>query len=70
MSEKLIAKEWGISYAPNFGGLQSEEMWMTFDTEEQARKGMEHLRESERRGQLTNLRLHIRHVTEWEQVDG
>ena len=70
MSEKSMAKEWGVSYAPNFGGLQSEEIWMTFDIEEQARKDMEHRRESERRGQLANLRLHVRQVTEWEQIDG
>lgn len=70
MSEKPMAKEWGISYAPNFGGLQTEEIWMTCDTEEQAHKAMERFRESEQRGQLTNLRLHVRHVTEWEQVDG
>ena len=70
MNEKPMAKEWGISYAPNFGGLQSEEIWMTCDTEEQARKAMEHFRESERRGELANLRLHVRHVTEWGQIDG
>ena len=64
-----MAKEWGISYAPNFGGLQSEEIWMTFDTEEAALKGLEHFRESEQRGQLGNLRLHVRHVTEWEEVN-
>ena len=50
MNEKPMAKEWGISYAPNFGGLQSEEIWMTCDTEEQAHKAMEHFRESEQRG--------------------
>ena len=65
-----MTKEWGISYAPNFGGLQAEDIWMTCDTEEQARKAMDRLRESERRGQLANLRLHVRHVTEWEQIDG
>ena len=70
MDEKPMAKEWGISYAPNFGGLQSEEIWMTCDTEERARKAMAHFREQEQRGQLGNLRLHVRHVTEWEQVDG
>ena len=70
MSEKPMDKEWGVSYAPNFGGLQSEEIWMTCDTEERAHKAMEHFRESERRGQLANLRLHVRHVTEWEQIDG
>jgi len=64
-----MAKEWGISYASNYGGLQTEEIWVTCDTEEQARKGMEHFRESERRGQLTNLRLYVRSVTEWEQVE-
>lgn len=69
MNEKPMAKEWGISYVSNFGGLQSEEIWMTCDTEEQAQKGMKHFRESERRGTLSNLKLHVRHVTEWEQVD-
>ena len=70
MNEKPMAKEWGISYAANFGGLESEEIWVTFDTEEQALKNMEHFRESERRGELANLRLHVRHVTEWGQIDG
>lgn len=70
MSEKPMAKEWGISYIANFRNERAtEEIWMTCDTEEQARKGMEHLRESERRGQLGNLRLHVRHVTEWEQIN-
>lgn len=68
MSERM-AKEWGVSYAPNFGGLQTEEMWMTCDTEEQARKAMKNFREPERSGQLANLRLHVRHVTEWKQVN-
>lgn len=65
-----MGKEWGISYASNFGGLKSEEIWVTCDTEEQARKGMEHFRKSEQRGTLSNLKLHVRHVTDWEQVDG
>ena len=64
-----MAKEWGISYASNHGGLESEEVWMTCDTEEGAHKGMEFLRKSERRGTLSNLRLHVRHVTEWEVIN-
>ena len=69
MNEKPMAKEWGISYASNFGGLESEEIWVTFDTEEQALKNMEHFRKSERRGTLSNLKLQVRHVTEWEEVE-
>lgn len=70
MSEKPMAKEWGISYASNFGGLESEEIWVTYDDEGQAHKGMKHFRKSERRGTLSNLKLHVRHVTDWEEVDG
>ena len=69
MSEKPMAKEWGISYASNYGGMESEEVWMACDTEKAALEAMKHFRESERRGQLANLRLHVRHVTEWEQVN-
>ncbi|MDN6286093.1 MAG: hypothetical protein L0J62_10445 [Corynebacterium casei] len=65
-----MAKEWGISYAANFGGLESEEIWVTCDTEEQAHKGMEHFRKPERRRTISNLRLHVRHVTEWELDNG
>ena len=65
-----MAKEWGISYVSNFGGLESEEIWVTCDTEEQALKNMENFRKSERRGTLSNLKLHVRHVTDWGQVDG
>lgn len=64
-----MTREWGISYAPIFVGREPEKIWMTFDTEGQAHKAMEHFRESERRGLLANLRLHVRHVTEWEEVN-
>lgn len=65
-----MTKEWGISYIANSHNERAtEDLWMTCDTEEQARKGMEYLRESERRGTISNLKLHIRHVTEWEPVD-
>lgn len=70
MNEKPMAKEWGISYIANFRNERAtEEIWMTCDTEEAALKGLEHFRESEQRGQLGNLRLHVRHVTEWEQIN-
>lgn len=65
-----MAKEWGISYIANFRNERAaEEIWMTCDTEAQARKAMKNFRKSERRGQLGNLKLHVRHVTEWEQVE-
>ena len=70
MDEIPMAKEWGISYIANFRNERAtEEIWMTCDTEAQARKAMGHFRESEQRGQLGNLRLHVRHVTEWEEVN-